>query len=99
MRGTSVAEKGGHIEARQQRSGDASKNELPQSRMAERTTDQQICLALQGGCLNDAGDWFSIRLYSRDIDGKSSPLKRGRKAVAAVLVDLLVVGDGNQDDA
>ncbi len=66
--------------------------------MAERAGDEQICLAFQGGGLNDAGWRVSLRLHGCDIDCKTSLSERGRKAVSGALVNLLIIGDGNQDD-
>ncbi|MBB4504067.1 hypothetical protein GGE48_000013 [Rhizobium leguminosarum] len=66
--------------------------------MAECAGDEQICLAFQGGSLNDAGWRVFLRLHGCDIDGKTSLSERGHKAVSRAFVNLLIIGDGNQDD-
>lgn len=66
--------------------------------MTECAGDEQICLVFQGGSLNDAGWRISLRLHGCDIDSKTSLPKRSRKVIPAALVNLLIIGDGNQDD-
>jgi hypothetical protein len=66
--------------------------------MTERAGDEQICLAFQSRSLDDAGWRISVRLDGRDIDGKAGLPKCSHKVISAALVNLLVVGDGNQDN-